>query len=68
VYVAHGHPDRASGVATVDPATGDTVADVPLCVDGYTVGLAPAADGGVVLAGALCADDDTSRDLAVLVG
>ncbi len=68
LYVAHGHPVRAPGVATVDPATGDTVADVPLCDDGYTVGLTPAADGGAVLAGALCTDDRTSRDLAVLVG
>jgi hypothetical protein len=32
------------------------------------VGLAPAADGRTVLAGALCTDERTARDLAVLVG
>jgi hypothetical protein len=68
LYVAHGRSDRGSGVAAVDAASGDTVAEMPLCEDGYPVGLAPAADGAVVLDGALCTDERAARDLAVLVG
>ena len=32
------------------------------------MGLAPAADGAVVLAGALCTDERAARDVAALVG
>ncbi len=68
VYVTSGSQGRGPAVATVDLGTGETVAEVPLCADGYPVGLAPAADGRTVLAGALCTDERTARDLAVLVG
>jgi hypothetical protein len=67
-YLSHGRPGSAPAVVTVDLATGETVADVPLCADGYPAGLALGADGLAVLAGAVCTEGRSVRDLVTLVG
>ncbi|PWW23505.1 hypothetical protein JD79_02679 [Geodermatophilus normandii] len=68
VYLAHGRPGAGSGVATVDLATGGTVADVPTCADGSPDPLALAADGRTLAATAACHGDDDTHELAFLLG
>jgi dipeptidyl aminopeptidase/acylaminoacyl peptidase len=67
-YLSHGRPGTAPAVVTVDLATGETVAQVALCADGYPAGLALDADGRAVLAGAVCTEGRSVRDLVTLVG
>ncbi|MGY1669451.1 hypothetical protein [Geodermatophilus sp. SYSU D00710] len=68
VHLSHGRPGSPVGVATVDLATGQVVADVPVCADGTPAPVALAADGRTLASGAGCWDEDDHLDPAVLVG
>ncbi|MGY1684451.1 hypothetical protein ACI8AK_02560 [Geodermatophilus sp. SYSU D00867] len=69
VYLVHGRPGAGVGLATVELATGETVADVEPCPAGIPAPLALAADGRTVAATVACEQDENlAADLAVLVG
>ncbi|MGY1696800.1 hypothetical protein ACI780_18030 [Geodermatophilus sp. SYSU D00814] len=67
-YVQHGSPEDGVALSTVDLATGETVAEVPLCDDGIPAPVALADDGSALAAGVACLDGREYRDLAVLLG
>ncbi len=68
VYLAQGRPGSPTTVVTVDAGTGETVAEVTLCDGGYAAGLALAADGSAVLAGAVCPEERLTPDVVALLG
>ncbi|MGY1665916.1 hypothetical protein [Geodermatophilus sp. SYSU D00696] len=68
MYLSHGRPQSPVGVATVDLATGQVVADVPVCADGTPAPVALAADGRTLASAAGCWDEHDHLDPAVLVG
>ncbi|MGY1606374.1 hypothetical protein [Geodermatophilus sp. SYSU D00700] len=68
VYVQHDTAEDGVALSTVDLATGETVAEVPLCDDGIAAPVALSADGSALAAGVACLDGREYQDLAVLLG